>query len=155
MNIRQKCIPKHHLEFDVKGRRGRIPKSMILTVRFQIAEVLCHHGGCPNLAPGGKKRAASHEVSRALSEMFDQSVALIHANVLGSDPDTFAFMSGRLRVHVSWGTAMRADTYMELFHELYKARARWHESPEQPINVRALNSILFFFLNSTIDKVES
>lgn len=121
---------------------------MILTVRFQIAEVLCHYGDCPSLTKGGKKRIASHEVSRALSEMFDQSVALIDANVLGSDPDTFAFMSGKLRVHVSWGMAMRAGTYMELFHELYKARARWHESPQQPINVRAL-SFMFFF-SSTV-----
>lgn len=120
---------------------------MTLTVRFQIAEVLCQHAGCPNLASGGKKCTASHEVSRALSEMFDQSIALIHANVLGSDPDTFAFMSGKLRVHVSWGTAIRADTYMELFHELYKARARWHESPQQPIEVHAL-SFIFFFLDT-------
>lgn len=91
--------------------------------------------------------------------MFDQSVDLIHAKVLGSDPNTLAFMSGRLRIHVSWGSAMRADTYMELFHELYKARARWHESPRQPINVRAPSFIrffpfFFFFLHKVLVKVE-
>ncbi|KAJ4391440.1 hypothetical protein N0V93_005057 [Gnomoniopsis smithogilvyi] len=81
------------------------------------------------------EHAAVHEVFQALGEMFDQSVAFIRADVLGSDPNSFGFMSGKMRVHVSWGQYIRADTYMALFHELYKARGRWHEDPQQPFNV--------------------